>query len=50
VQEERNACRVELAAANDRLDAGLAELQQVRRECADLRAQVTTLQAYHSGP
>jgi len=50
VQEDRNACRVELAAANDRIDAGLAELQQVRRECADLRAQVTTLQAYHSGP
>ena len=50
VQEERNTCRVELAAANGRIDAGVAELEVVRRECADLRAQVETLQGFRSGP
>ena len=43
VQEERTTCRLELAAANERIDAGLAELEKLRR-------QVETLQASHSGP
>jgi predicted nucleic acid-binding Zn-ribbon protein len=49
VQEERNTCRVELAAANERIDAGDLERNELRREVADLRTQVSTLQAYHSG-
>ena len=43
VREERNTCRLELAAANERIDAGLAELEKLRR-------QVETLQAFHAGP
>ena len=43
VQEERNTCRLELAAANERIDAGLAELEKLRR-------RVETLQAFHAGP
>lgn len=43
VQEERNTCRLELAAANERIDAGLAELEKLRR-------QVETLQAFRAGP
>ena len=43
VQEERNTCRSDLAAANERINAGLAELEELRRE-------VETLQAFHAGP
>ena len=43
VREERNTCRLELAAANERIDAGLAELEKLRR-------QVETLHAFHAGP
>ncbi len=43
VQEERNSCQLQLAAANARIDAGLAEL-------AVLRRQVETLQAAPQPP
>lgn len=43
VREERNTCRLELAAASERIDAGLAELEKLRRE-------VETLQAFRAGP
>lgn len=50
VQEERNTCRLELAAANERINAGLAELEKLRRQIADLRSEVATLRAFQTGP
>ena len=50
IRAERNTCRLELAAANERIDTGDAERTELRREIADLRSQVATLRAYQQGP
>ena len=50
VQEEHTTCRLELAAANERIDAGETERTELRREIADQRSQVATLRAYQQGP
>lgn len=42
-------CRRDLATANERIDAGEAELAQLHVKCAELTEHVATLRAYQSG-
>ena len=50
VQGERTTCQAALTAANERIDAGVIERTELRREIADLRSQVATLRAFQTGP
>ncbi len=50
IRAERNTCRLELAAANERIDDAENERTDLRIELADLRRQVETLRAFQAGP
>ena len=50
IRAERNTCRLELAVANARIDAGADERSELRIALADLRREVETLRAFQTGP